>query len=72
MNVYTRNANKVIKRMQDTQDYIVGINSRYYWANDNVMGCLVEAASSEEVAIVQELSRYESRIILRDFKRIKI
>lgn len=32
--------NKVLQRMFDTNDYIIGVESRYYWANDDKAGLL--------------------------------
>ena len=39
----------VLKRMYDTNDYVVQGTGAYYWANANVKGCLIEAVSSEEL-----------------------
>lgn len=60
---------RVVKRMEQTGDYIVGIESRYYWANDKVKGCLIEKADTYEVLAAQTFSG-ERDIILREFKTI--
>lgn len=55
MNIYSEIETKVSQRMYNTGDYIVGVQGRYYWANKNVSGCLIEGVSSEEIAAVQQM-----------------
>ena len=46
----------ILKRMFETDDYIVQGTGGYYWANVNVKGCLIEAVSSEELTDIFRLS----------------
>jgi len=38
----------ILKRMFDTDDYIVSGVGNYWWANTNHPGCLIEGLTSEE------------------------
>lgn len=63
---------KVIKRMYDTGDYLVKGVGGYFWANTNISGCLKEAASSEEVYIIQKLAREGRGGVIHETKRISL
>lgn len=57
-------------RMYNTGDYLVKGVGGFFWANVNVSGCLKEAASSEEVYIIQKLAREGRGSIVIETKRI--
>lgn len=56
--------NRVIKRMTETDDYIVRVQDRYYWANTKASGILIDACYSEEVLAIHTLiANGDTRII---------
>lgn len=65
----TKFERELTSRMWNTGDYLVsGAGGGYWWANENHRGCLIEAASSEEVACIQKLSREHRGGIVNETK----
>lgn len=56
----------LLKRMFDTNDYIVRGTGNYYWANSNHPGCLIEGLSSEENSDLFRL--YDQGFIIKNTK----
>ena len=53
----TKEEHRITDYMYNTGNYLVAGVGAYYWANNNHKGCLIEAASSADIAIVQKLAR---------------
>ena len=62
---------KIIKRMSDTDDYVVRGTGGHFWANESHRGCLIETCYSEEVYIIQKLAR-EGRGIVMETKSFRV
>lgn len=63
------NCKSIIRRMRETDDYIVRGMGNYFWANNNHRGCLIEACTGEEIYAVQRLSVEHPDIIKHETKR---
>lgn len=66
----TEDEKRVVKRMYDTGDYLIKGFGGFFWANTNINGCLKEAASSDDVYIIQKLARENRGGIILEIKTI--
>ena len=64
---------QLTQRMYNTGDYLIKSTSgNYFWANTNISGCLKEAASSEEVYIIQKLAREGRGGVIHETKSYRL
>lgn len=64
--------NSILERMSATNDYIIGITGRYYWANDATPGILKEAAFSQEATAICKLAATNDKRIIYELRKNKL
>lgn len=68
MTIVEENIEKLLTRMRDTDDYIIRVENRYYWANDTKVGVLMETASADEIFIILTMVNSGDTRIVNEFK----